>query len=127
LFTSRYKLGRIIRQGKYSTIHSGTDEISKNRVAIKVIKRNGLPEEELEALHAEVDILFNLQHPNIMEALDFYEEINACYFVMEYVGGGDLFDRIVKKKFYPERQARLLVYNLLQAIQYLHDHDIVHG
>lgn len=45
---------------------------------------------------------------------------------MELVRGGDLFDRIVDKGKYTEPQARMLVKNILSAVNYLHDNNIVH-
>jgi calcium/calmodulin-dependent protein kinase I len=54
------------------------------------------------------------------------QEPEKFYVVMEYLDGGELFDRIVKKTFYNEKEARDLVKILLQALKYLHDRSIVH-
>jgi serine/threonine protein kinase len=45
---------------------------------------------------------------------------------MELIRGGDLFDRIVEKGKYKEEQARKLLKNILSAVDYLHDNNIVH-
>ena len=96
------------------------------RVAVKIIKRTNLPVEDEIALRQEVEILTSLHHPNIVKCIDFFEEDKFFYVVMECLEGGELFDRIVKKTFYNEKEARDLVYILLSAIKFCHDHDVVH-
>ena len=71
-------------------------------------------------------ILKLLKHRNIVTCIDFYAEDKTYYLVLEYMEGGELFDRIVKKSFYNEREARDVVFTLLSAIEYCHSHDIVH-
>ena len=56
----------------------------------------------------------------------FYEESEYYYLVMEIMDGGELFDRIVQKSFYNEKEARDLVKILLEAINYMHERNIVH-
>lgn len=57
---------------------------------------------------------------------DFFSEEKYYFLVLEYMEGGELFDRIVKKSFYNEREARDLVCTLLSAIEYCHLHNIAH-
>ena len=48
------------------------------------------------------------------------------YFIVERVEGGELFDRIIKKKFYNEKEARDLAVVILKALKHCHDHKIAH-
>ena len=48
------------------------------------------------------------------------------YFLLERVHGGELFDRIIKKKFYNEKEARDLAVVILKALKHCHDHKIAH-
>ena len=57
---------------------------------------------------------------------DFYTEDNYYYLVTEFMEGGELFDRIVEKSYYSEREARDLVKLLLEAIKYCHECNVVH-
>lgn len=104
----------------------GISNIDKKKVAVKIVTRNGLSADDEESLRAEVRILTDLNHPNIVRAFDFFEEEKYFYVVLEYLDGGELFDRIVKKTFYNEKEARDLVVVLLRAIKYLHDGDVIH-
>lgn len=71
-------------------------------------------------------MLIRLKHPNIVTLTDTYEDSDNVYLVMELVNGGELFDRIVAKGSYTERDASKVIKQILQAIDYLHDKNIVH-
>jgi serine/threonine protein kinase len=64
--------------------------------------------------------------PSPKRLLDVHEEGLKFYIVTELLSGGDLFDRVVKKKTYSEREARQLICVFLDAVAYLHSNRIVH-
>ena len=76
-----------------------------------------LNEEEIVSLKEEVQVLRTVDHPNIIKLYEFYEESDKFYMVTELMEGGELFDRIVKKTFYTEKEARDLVKILLSVLQ----------
>ena len=61
-----------------------------------------------------------------MRQLDFFEEPHNYYIVLEYLTGGELFDRIVSKSNYNEKEARDCVKLALRALKYIHELNIVH-
>ncbi|KAF1317761.1 Camk/camk1 protein kinase, partial [Globisporangium splendens] len=124
--TNYYTLGKVIGSGSYSVVREGVHKHSKEKFAIKCIKRSELTEEDDEAIMTEVAILQQMHHPNIMTLREFFVEPEYYYLVTEFVSGGELFDRIVEKTFYTEKEARDLVKILLSAIKYCHDKDVVH-
>ena len=67
-----------------------------------------------------------MDHPNIIKMFDFYEESKMYYIVTEMMTGGELFDRIVEKEFYSERDAQRVVATLASALKYCHDKGVVH-
>ncbi|KAG6584784.1 CAMK/CAMK1 protein kinase [Phytophthora cinnamomi] len=125
-FEEQYSLGKVIGSGTFSVVRIAIHKPSGQRYAIKCIKREGLVAEDIEALTTEVAILKQMNHPNIMILHDFFVEEKFYYLVTEYMEGGELFDRIVEKSYYNEREARDLVKLLLEAIKYCHDANIVH-
>ena len=82
----------------------------------------------MDAIQAEAEILRSLDHPYVVKLYDVYVSPgNAIYLVMELVRGGDLFDRIVERRRYTERQARRVMRRILAAVHYLHEErGIVH-
>jgi serine/threonine protein kinase len=125
-FRSKYDLGEELGRGGYSVVKLATNKISAEQVAVKIVSRIGLPDEDEKSLRQEACILKSLQHPNIIKIIEFIEEPNNFYLVLEYIEGGELFDRIVDKVVYSEREARDVVNTLLSAIKYCHNKNVVH-
>jgi calcium/calmodulin-dependent protein kinase I len=123
---ARYQMGEVLGEGGYSVVKSALSNVDGRRVAVKIINRKELSEADEESLRQEVAILGKLNHPNITRLVDFFEEPDHYYVVLEYLDGGELFDRIVKKTYYSEKEARDLVFTVLKAIKYCHDQNIVH-
>ena len=126
-FQNDYSLGNDLGSGSFSVVKKATSRANPSlSVAVKCIKRSNLPPDEIDALRDEVSILRECNHPHIIHMHAFYEEQNHFYLVMEVMDGGELFDRIVQKSYYNEKEARDVVKILLEAINYLHVRNIVH-
>lgn len=125
-FTEKYDIGEVLGEGAFSVVHLATNRGTGQRVAAKCVNRTSISAADEESLREEVSILQATAHPNIVKCYDFFEEKDAYYVIMELVEGGELFDRIVEKSWYNEKDARDLTYLLLSAIKHLHDRDIVH-
>jgi serine/threonine protein kinase len=125
-FADEYTLGKELGAGTFSVVREATHKATGEKFAIKCIKRAQLSSEDLTALVAEVKILREMQHPHIVKLYDVFQEDKYFFLVTEYMPGGELFERIVKKNFYSEREARDLVKVLLDTIAFCHDADVVH-
>lgn len=124
--SARWKLGDVLGEGGYSIVKVGTNKVTNEKAAVKIVSRIKISTEDEESLLDEVKILKSLDHPNVTRIFDFFEEKTHFYVVMELLEGGELFDRIVQKQFYNEKDARDLVLLLLNTIKYLHDRNIIH-
>jgi len=125
-FKSVYRIGKVLGEGAFSVVKLATNKKTNQKFAVKCIDRNGLPADDEASLRQEVDILTQMDHDNIVRLVDFFEEEKFFYVVLEFLEGGELFDRIVKKSFYNEKEARDLVYIMLSAMKYCHDRNVVH-
>ncbi len=67
-----------------------------------------------------------IDHPNIIKLEEVYEGDFHIYLVMELIKGGELFDRIINKGHYSEKDAAIMIRKLLSAVDYLHDRGIMH-
>lgn len=94
--------------------------------AIKIIKKDKLNSEELSVVHDEVDIMGKISHPNCAQLHEMYETKKKLYMVMELLTGGELFDRIVAKGSYSEKEAADLIASVTGALKYLHGIGVVH-
>ncbi len=122
----RYILGEKLGEGGYSIVKAGTSKIDGSKVAVKIITRKSMAPDDLAALYLEVKTLKSLSHQNIVRAIDFFEEEEYLYVVMECIEGGELFDRIVSKTYYNEKEARDLVKIVLTVLKYCHSKNIIH-
>uniref|UniRef100_A0A672MQ21 Protein kinase domain-containing protein n=1 Tax=Sinocyclocheilus grahami TaxID=75366 RepID=A0A672MQ21_SINGR len=85
--------------------------------------RRGVRREEIER---EVDILQDLQHPNIITLHDVYENRTDVVLILELVSGGELFDFLAQKESLCEEEATEFIKQILNGVQYLHSKKIVH-
>jgi calcium/calmodulin-dependent protein kinase I len=77
-------------------------------------------------LKDEIDVLTEIQHPNVIRLYDVFEEKDYYYLVTEKMMGGELFDRIVQKSYYNEKEARDTCAILFEAMQYCHQKQVAH-
>lgn len=95
-------------------------------VAVKIIKKEHLTRKDILGAYSEVEILQSLDHPNIVKCYDFYENAHFFYIVCEFIQGGELLERIEKRKTYSEEDAKRLVQVLASALKFCYDHGVVH-
>uniref|UniRef100_A0A673IEL5 Calcium/calmodulin-dependent protein kinase type 1D-like n=1 Tax=Sinocyclocheilus rhinocerous TaxID=307959 RepID=A0A673IEL5_9TELE len=73
-----------------------------------------------------LSLSFRIKHDNVVGLEDFYETRTHYYLVMELVSGGELFDRILDRGVYTEKDASCVIKQVLEAVSYLHQNSIVH-
>jgi len=94
--------------------------------AIKVIKKSKLNNEELAVVHDEVEIMHKVNHPNCVQLFEMFENSKKMYMVLELLTGGELFDRIVAKQSFSEKEAAEVIKHVTGAIAHIHKIGIVH-
>ncbi|CAM9494431.1 unnamed protein product [Pylaiella littoralis] len=129
-FSRLYTLGKKLGSGAFADVFvadlKGARAGSKTYAAKRVVRR-GLAKEDEKGLLEEVRILRLLQHSNVVSIHQFFQDDPEYYYmVMEYMSGGELFDRIVQKTYYNEEEARNLCRVLLDSVRYCHELGIVH-
>mmetsp|Transcript_25021 Transcript_25021/g.58694 ORF Transcript_25021/g.58694 Transcript_25021/m.58694 type:complete len:574 (+) Transcript_25021:312-2033(+) len=125
-FREIYQLNARLKSGSFATVCRGTHRATGRKVAIKCVLRKDLPPSDDAAIYDEVAILASLNHPHIVPIIDFFDEKDCYFIVMELMSGGDLFDRIGQKKTYSEADARDLVIKMLKAVAFCHVRSIAH-
>nr|ACJ06768.1 calcium/calmodulin-dependent protein kinase I [Pinctada fucata] len=122
----KYDFRKTLGTGAFSEVVLAEDKAECGHlVAIKCIDRKGLSGKE-DSLDNEISVLRKLSHNNIVQLLDVFDDKAHVYLVMELVTGGELFDRIVQKGSYTEKDASYLIKQVLQAVQYMHGKGVVH-
>ena len=94
--------------------------------AVKTIAKANLSQKNLNNLICEIQVLAKLDHPNIVKYYETYDDDKNFSLVMELCEGGELFERIVKRKRLNEKDAAEILYKLTHAISHCHSRNIVH-
>jgi len=115
-----------IGKGAYGEVKKAVHRKTNVQRAVKIIYKTNTKKDEAEQLINEVNILRELDHPNIMKILEFYEDEKCFYIVSEFYDGGELFEKIAKMKYFSEKQAAQLMKQILSAVAYCHANNIVH-
>ena len=80
----------------------------------------------LSMVQKEINILKNLDHPNIIKVYEFFKTDKYIYIINELCTGGELFDKIVEVKFFSEVVACNIMRQLLSAVAYCHEKGVIH-
>uniref|UniRef100_A0A671WUT0 Serine/threonine-protein kinase DCLK2 n=1 Tax=Sparus aurata TaxID=8175 RepID=A0A671WUT0_SPAAU len=123
--SDRYKVGRMLGDGNFAVVRECVEHSTGREYALKIINKGKCRGKE-HMIQNEVAILRRVKHPNIVLLIEEMDTYNELYLVMELVKGGDLFDAITSANRYTERDASGMLYNLANAIKYLHSLNIVH-
>jgi len=118
------KLGR----GKFGLVRAAIHKKSSKKVAVKIIKKKDMSNDDLELLKREIEILKICQHPNIIRLLDIFENQEYIYIVMELLKGGDLFSYLDSRNFkISEERAKSMVHSIATSTFYLPNSGIPHS
>jgi serine/threonine protein kinase len=118
----RNELGK----GASGRVVKGTRRKDGLQVAVKIVLQSTLDEKAQHLLVNEVISLKKLNHQNVVKLYDIFEDAFHFYIIMELVTGGELFERVVKKTFYAESDARELCRTILNGLQHCHSKNVVH-
>lgn len=113
-------------KGAFGEVRKALHLESGNMRAVKIVYKHECSTEEQKKILNEVEVLKQLNHPNIIKIYEFFEDVKFMYIVMELAQGGELFDKILNVQKFSERKAAEIFQQILIAVNYLHKHNIVH-
>uniref|UniRef100_A0AAQ4R213 non-specific serine/threonine protein kinase n=1 Tax=Gasterosteus aculeatus aculeatus TaxID=481459 RepID=A0AAQ4R213_GASAC len=120
-FSDAYDIKEDIGVGSYSVCKRAVHKGSGMEYAVKIISKTKKDPTE------EVEILLRYgQHPNIITLKDVYDDGRSVFLVTELMKGGELLDKILRQKFFSEREASAVLYTITKTLEYLHVQGVVH-
>jgi len=122
----RYTIERELGAGGMATVYLAHDVRHDRKVALKVLRPELSAILGGERFLAEIKTTANLQHPHILSLFDSGEADGLVYYVMPYVEGESLRDRLTREKQLPVEEAVRIAREVADALDYAHQHGIVH-
>ncbi|CAO3652915.1 unnamed protein product [Mucor hiemalis] len=123
---STYKITKkTLGVGSFAVVKECLHRSTHQPYALKIILKKAIAGKE-HMLSSELDILKQVRHPHIVSMHNLYESKEAVYIVTDLASGGELFQQLLKKGSYTEKDASNLTRQMLEGLQYLHERDIVH-
>ena len=122
----RYAIEGELGEGGMATVYLADDLKHERKVALKVLKPELAAVVGAERFLAEIKVTANLQHPHILPLFDSGEAEGFLFYVMPYVEGETLRDRIDREKQLPVDEAVALASKVAGALQHAHEHGVIH-
>ncbi|CAN6689658.1 unnamed protein product [Malus baccata var. baccata] len=122
----KYELGRLLGKGTFAKVYHARNLSSSQSVAIKIIDKEKVQHVGLiDQIKREISVMRLVRHPNVVQLFEVMASKTKIYFAMEYVKGGELFDKVAKGKL-KEDVARKYFQQLIGAVDYCHSRGVYH-
>ena len=123
-----YTIKETLGQGTFAKVVTVADKNTDEQFAMKIIDKQKLAGRKI-SIREEISIMRKVSHPNILSLRSeksIFETPQHFYLVMPLARGGELFQEIVGRGSFTEADARVVMYQILQGVVYLHSQNIVH-
>ena len=123
----RYELGRLLGKGAFGKVHYAKNLESNRSVAIKMLDKEKVLKVGLsEQVRREITAMRSVEHKSIVQLHEVMATRSKIYFVMEYMKGGELFDKVAKGGKLTEGAAHKYFQQLISAVDYCHSRGVYH-
>ena len=123
--TEIYNVEKQLGEGGYGQVFLVRHKKMNLLRAMKIISVNSKNEEE--QTDEEIELLKQLDHPNIVKLFEYFSDEDKYYLITEYCKGGDLFDLIKRKRKFSEMSAAYIMYQIFRSLLYCHStHHLMH-
>jgi serine/threonine protein kinase len=123
----KYELGKTLGEGTFAKVKYAKNMETGESVAIKVLDKDKvLKHKMVEQIKREISTMKLVKHPNIVQLLEVIASKTKIYIVLEYVTGGELFDKILHQGRLKEDESRKYFQQLIEAVDYCHSRGVYH-
>ena len=118
---SDFNLIKELGAGSFGRVLLVQHKITQAKYAIKAIdKRNKANIQEKPYFRREIEIMYRVHHPNVVKLFGHFEDNNYCYFIMEYIGGGNIYALVPKSRSISTQQIASIMKDVISAVYFLH-------
>jgi serine/threonine-protein kinase len=123
---SRYRVERVLREGSVASVFLAHDRRLDRLVAIKALRPECASRCNVARFHDEIRTAAKLQHPHLLSVIDSGDSAGLPYFVMPFIAGNTLSDRLLKERQLPVEEALRIAAQVANALDYVHRQGVVH-
>lgn len=126
---SNFDIGRPLGRGKFGNVYLAREKDTKFVVALKVMFKKQIYLNNVEhQVRREIEIQSHLRHPNILRLYGYFHDPSRIYLILEYAPKGALYKELQSQpnKRLDEKRTAYYVYSLADALNYLHERDVIH-
>jgi serine/threonine protein kinase len=124
---NNYSFTAELGSGSYATVYKAFNRGNRRNYAVKVFPKSNLKNsEEVSRFQREINASALLRHDNVAALNDFFWDNENFYLVLDFCGGGELFDYIVKHQKIDEPTAAIVVRQIAGALDFCHEHGVAH-
>ncbi|TCD65509.1 hypothetical protein EIP91_002557 [Steccherinum ochraceum] len=121
-----YQLGDSLGKGAFGQVYRALNWATGETVAIKEITLSNIPKSEIGQIMSEIDLLKNLNHPNIVKYKGFEKTREYLYIILEFCENGSLHNICKRFGKFPETLVAVYISQVLEGLVYLHDQGVIH-
>ncbi|XP_022925893.1 CBL-interacting serine/threonine-protein kinase 23-like [Cucurbita moschata] len=123
----RYELGRTLGEGSFAKVKFARNCETGENVAIKILnKEDILKHKMIGQIKREISTMKLIRHPNVIRMYEVMASKTKIYIVLEFVTGGELFNKIACNGRFKEDEARKYFQQLINAVDYCHSRGVCH-
>ncbi|KAK2649983.1 hypothetical protein Ddye_017472 [Dipteronia dyeriana] len=123
----KYEMGRTLGEGSFAKVKFAKNTETGDAVAIKILDREQvLRHKMVEQIKREIATMKLIKHPNVITIFEVMASKTKIYIVLEFVDGGELFDKIAKNGRLKEDEARRYFQQLINTVDYCHSRGVYH-
>uniref|UniRef100_A0A7S4PS37 Calmodulin n=1 Tax=Alexandrium monilatum TaxID=311494 RepID=A0A7S4PS37_9DINO len=112
-----------MEEGNFGRIKKATHKDTRSVYALKSLRRKRTTKEQFENM---TSILKGIDHPNVIKLFEVFEDCLEFHMITELCSGGELFERVLRDTLFTERQAAIVMRQILAGVGYLHSRSICH-
>ncbi|KAJ8081011.1 Protein kinase of the Mitotic Exit Network [Marasmius tenuissimus] len=121
-----YQLGDSLGKGAFGQVYRALNWATGETVAVKEIQLSNIPKSDLGEIMSEIDLLKNLNHPNIVKYKGFVKTRDFLYIILEFCENGSLHGILKRFGKFPESLVAVYISQILEGLVYLHDQGVIH-
>ncbi|MBA0598204.1 hypothetical protein Gorai_007978, partial [Gossypium raimondii] len=122
-----YELGRTLGEGSFAKVKFAKNIEAGENVAIKIVdKEKVLKHKMIGQIKREISTMKLIRHPNVIRMYEVMASKTKIYIVLEFVTGGELFNKIASRGRFKEDEARKYFQQLIHAVDYCHSRGVYH-